>query len=105
MGGKKATQEKTAIVNPRTGKLAVSKKEMKEVSLKYCKDTLAKNEPEEGFEDGIKRKKELVKDILNIEGCSFKATNETFKKMVDKFKRSKKRNYDFFYKSLNSFPG
>ena len=91
MGGKKAVMEATAVVNPESGRLAVSKEEVLKITLKYCKDTLAKNEPEEGFEDGIKRKKELVKDILNIEGCSFKATNETFKKMVDKFKRSKKR--------------
>ena len=83
VGGRKAAQEKTA-------KLAVSKKEIKQVTLTYCKETLANNKPEEGFEDEINRKKEFVRDLLKIEGGSFKASKDTFKKMVDKFKSSNK---------------
>ena len=37
--------------------MSVSKKEMKDVSLKYCKETLANNQPEEGFAEGIEEKK------------------------------------------------
>ena len=99
MGGKKATQENSATVNPKTGKLAVSKTEIKKVSLQYCMETLANNEPEERFEEEIARKKELVQDLLSLKGGKFEASKETFKKMVDKFKRSKKRNYDFLTKA------
>ena len=54
-------------------------------------ETLANNKPEEGFEEVINRKKELVNNLLKIEGGSFEATKETYRKMVDKFRRSKKR--------------
>ena len=90
-------------MNPKTKKLAVTKKEIKQVSLEYCMDTLANNKPEEGFEEGIERKMKLVKDLLNLEGGSFEASKDTFKKMVDKFKRSKKRNYDFLTKARTVF--
>ena len=103
VGGKKAAQENTAILNPKTGKLAVSKKEIRQVTLTYCKEALANNEPEEGFEDEINRKKEFVRDLLKIEGGSFKASKDTFKKMVDKFKRSNKQNYDFLTKAGEVF--
>ena len=103
IGGKKGTQENTAIVNPKTNKLAVTKKEIKQVSLTYCMETLANNKPEKGFEEGIERKKELVKDLLNLEGGSFEASKNTFKEMVNKFKRSNKRNYDFLTKAGKVF--
>ena len=103
IGGKRAAQETTAIVNPKTGKLAVSKKEIRQVSLTYCKETLANNEPEDGFEDEINSKKKLVRDLLNVEGGTFEANKDTFKKMVEKFKRSKKRNYDFLTKAGEDF--
>ena len=103
IGGKKATLEKTAIINPNTGKMAVSKKEIKEVTLNYCKETLTNNEPAEGFKEEIEMKKKLVKDILSLKGGSFKATKATFQKMVLKFKQSNKRNYDFLTKAGPKF--
>ena len=103
IGGKKAAQEATAILNPTTGKLAVSKKEIKEVSLKYCIETLANNKPEEGFEEEINRKKKLVQDLLKLKGGNFEASIDTYRKMIDKFKRSKKRNYDFLTKAGKEF--
>ena len=39
IGGKKATLEATAIMNPDTNKLVVSKHEIKRVTLNYCKKT------------------------------------------------------------------
>ena len=49
MGGKKSNNEATAVVNPINGKLVVSRKEIKEVVLKYCKETLENDVPEEGY--------------------------------------------------------
>ena len=54
----------------------MSKNEIKQVSLKYCMETLENNKPEEGFEEGINRKKELVEDLLKVEGGSFKASTK-----------------------------
>ena len=52
------------IVNPSTGKLVISKQEIKEVTLKYCKDTLENNAIEKEFEDEIHEKKEKVRTKL-----------------------------------------
>ena len=41
--------EATAIMNPKTKKLVVAKEKIKGVTLKYCKETLANNEPSEGL--------------------------------------------------------
>ena len=49
-GGKKDSIEATAVVDPESGKLMVSREEIKKVSLKYCLDTLKDIEPTEGFE-------------------------------------------------------
>jgi hypothetical protein len=48
-GGKKATMEATAITDPSTRKLVVSLKDIKEVTLKYCLETLKDNKPKEGL--------------------------------------------------------
>ena len=78
IGGKKATIEATAVVNPHDGKLAVSRKQIKTVTLRYCKDTLGNNRPAKGFENVIKAKKDdLERKLLECEG-SFKPTEETF---------------------------
>ena len=103
VGGKKAIQENTAILNPKTGKLAVSKKEIKEVSLKNCMETLANNKPEEGFEEEVERKRKLTQDLLNVKRGRFEASKDTYNKMIEKFKRSKKRNYDFLTKAGKEF--
>ena len=44
-----------------------------------------------------------MKDLPNLEGGNFEASRDTFKKMVDKFERSKKRNYDFLTKAGTGF--
>ena len=44
-----------------------------------------------------------MEDLLNLKSGSFSACKETFDKMVKKFKRSKKRNYDFLTKSGPQF--
>ena len=57
IGGKKANMQATAIINPDTGKLAMSKNETLTATLKYCKDTLQNNEPSKEFRNAINKKK------------------------------------------------
>ena len=67
IGGKKASLETTSILNPETNKLAVSKNEIQRVTLNYCKNTLSNNEPERGFGDVMKAKKNiLMRNSLNV---------------------------------------
>ena len=65
IGGKKALMEATAVINPVTNELVVSRKEIKQVTLQYCKDTLANNKPTPEYEKVIHAKEEQVKDKLS----------------------------------------
>ena len=104
MGGKKGAMEATAIINPTTNKLAVSRNEIKQATLQYCVDTLANNEPANiYFEKHIKEKKKKVEDFLNLKDGDFKATEDTFYRNLAKFKSSRKRNYDFLVKAGEGF--
>ena len=58
IGGKKAVMEATAVVNPESGRLAVSKEEVLKITLKYCKDTLNNNLPEDKYKHEIEKKRE-----------------------------------------------
>ena len=90
-------------MNPITKKLVVSKAEIKETTLKYCRDTLQNNEVEEEFEDIVDEKREKVKAKLAEGDGQVKMDHETFRKVLEKFKRSKKANYDMIVKANNQF--
>ena len=84
IGGKKATMEATAIINPGTGKLSVSKEETVKATLKYCKETLQNNEPEDIYKKEVKMKKEAVARYLQQTDGQFQATKEIFEDLVKK---------------------
>ena len=93
----------TAIVNPATGKLSVSKEETIQATLKYCKETLLNNEPEEEFKEEREMKKTIAARYLQQTDGEFQATKETFQYMIEKFRKSRKRNYDFLTKASPGF--
>ena len=47
-----------AITNPKSGKKEVNRNDIKEVTLKYCMETLANNHPDKEYEEEINNKKE-----------------------------------------------
>ena len=94
--GEEQSSQATAIIDPMSGKLITSKQKIKEVSLQYCKDTLTNYEPLSEYKEIIRKKKEEMKNILQEGTGSFFLQRETFKDVLLKFKRSKKRNYDFW---------
>ena len=103
IGGKKALMQATAIVNPATGKISVSKEETIQATLKYCKETLLNNEPEKEFKEEREMKKTIVARYLQQTDGEFQATKETFQYMIEKFRKSRKRNYDFLTKASPGF--
>lgn len=103
MGNGKKGAEASAMINPVNGDLVVSKGEMKAIALKYCKDTLANNEPEKEFKELIEAKKTSVESLLTLKGGSFKTSITTFKKNIKKFSQSRKRSYDFLTKAGKDF--
>ena len=104
--GSKNGVEAVAVKDPDTGKLVVSTNEIKKVSLKYCKKVLEKNPIKEGFEEDINIKKVLhelrMKEVID-EDDDKEIEEGTFGNIVDKFRRSNKRNYDFLVKASSSF--
>jgi hypothetical protein len=103
VGGKKASLESTAIVDPVSGKLVVSRTRIREVSLKYCKNTLKNNVPHEEFKDHIQSKIDEVKVKIKELGGECSISRVTFDTVLAKFKKSGKRNYDFLVKAGKLF--
>ena len=103
IGEKKTQTLPTAIIDPETNKLVVNPNKIKEVTLKYCINTLTNNDPEDAFENQITNKKEKVKDLLKETNGEFETSKEIFDFNVKKFKRSHKKNYDFLTKSGSKF--
>ena len=100
LGGKNTMMQATAIINPETGRLAVTKDEALNATLKYCKETLKNNEPNEDFKKEVEKKKEEVTNYLQLKEGQFSATKETFNRMIVKFRKSSfKKKLQFSYKS------
>ena len=74
--------EATAVVNPESGRLAVSKEEVLKITLKYCKDTLKNNLPEDKYKHEIKKKREEMNKYLQQKEGSFRAEKETFNNII-----------------------
>ena len=81
----------------------MSRKEIQETTLNYCKDTLENNNPEKEYEDMIMEKKEKVKDLMESDEGVFEADFATYNKNIRKFKVSGKKGYDFLTKSGSQF--
>ena len=60
IGVKKTPSEPTAIINPKSGKMALTKSEIKKVSLEYTKETLESNEIQEAVAEEIERKRSAM---------------------------------------------
>ena len=99
IGGKKSLLQATAVTDPVSGKLVVSKSKIKEITLKYCKATLTSNLPHKDYEEGILAKKaNLQAEFLKCTD-KFEIRKETFDYIISKFKKSRKRNYDFLVRA------
>ena len=103
IGKKKNNIVARAIKNPTNGKMAVNKKEIKEITLKYCMETLENNQPEKEYETEIRNKKEFVKQFMKETNGSFETYKETFDYNINTFRRKRKRNYHFITKAGNKF--
>ena len=53
-------------------------KEIREVALKYCMDTLANDQPDHEYEDETKKWRKMVKQFMLSKNGDFEASKETF---------------------------
>ena len=76
-----------------------SRNKIKEVSLEYCKNTLANHEPHTDYKNEINYKKKPVELKLLENNVELQINKGTFDFIVSKFKKSRKKNYDFLVKA------
>ena len=103
VGNKKDTMQATAIVNPNTKKIEVTKCKIKSISLQHCIETLKNNEADKDFEETINKKIEKVQKLVKENDGDFQAEKEIFERLLDKFKRSGKANYHFLTRAGEQF--
>ena len=103
-GPKKTPQEASAIKDPKTGELLVTKEDIKRATLEYCVSNLKTNEPDNEVKDiVIKRKrdqKEIMKDKL---GESFNVSYDDFELVLTKFAMKSTKTYDFLLHAGNNY--
>ena len=96
VGPKKSRQEASAIKDPKTGELMVTKDDIKKVTLKYCVENLKGNEPDEEVKEIVeKRKKEQLEKMKSKTGESFEINHDEFEDVLEKFKKKDTKTYDF----------
>ena len=75
----------TAIQDPVTGRLVVSREKIKAVSLNYCKKTLSNNPPEPGFSRFSELQEQLQDLRMEAMDGDFMADKVLFEKVLKKF--------------------
>ena len=81
----------------------MSSHKIREISLTYCKDTLANNIPKKEYEKEIELKKSYIENMMKEKKGNFIVTKETFDFIISKFKKSNKRNYNFIVRAGPNF--
>ena len=97
-GSKKPGPEAHSVKDPKTGELVVSTKAIQEVFLKHCKGVLESNPVEEGFEQETEIKEKLNAIRMAETTGRLEANKDAFERVVEKFRKNNKRNYDFLVK-------
>ena len=103
LGGKNTNIVSRAIRNPKNGKMVVNKNEVKDVTLKYCIDTLANNQTHKDYENEAMKKEVFVEEFMKEKSGKFEASKDTFDFNITNFKRKGKKNYHFITRAGNKF--
>ena len=92
-GQKKAKQEATAVRDPRTGELTVSKERIKEVTLEYVVNNLKGNVPEEEVKEMVDMRRKIQLEKMNDKsGESCQIEKDDFETVLMKFKSKSTKN-------------
>ena len=73
------------------------------MTLKYCVKTLRNNTPEEGFGRFSEVQEELKSLRMEAKDCKFMTNKDLFNKVLNKFKSSSKKSYDYLTKAGSKF--
>ena len=99
-GHKKAKQEATAIHDPKTNELVVSKERIKEVTLEYVVNNLKGNEPDQDVIEMITQRRVIqLNKMKEKNGEAFELNEDDFDKVIEKFKSKPTKTYNFLIKT------
>ena len=82
--------------------MIVSSREIKEVTLGFCKNTLTKNDIRSGYEEEVKLIETLHKERMNKIMEKVTISTKTYIRVMERLKRNNKRSYDYIVKSSDS---
>ena len=74
--------EQTAVINPKTGKLAVSKFDALQTTLNYSRETLSNNEAADNYKEEIEPKGKVLNMNLSETDETIQINKETFDNVV-----------------------
>ena len=94
LGNKMKAQEIVAVRNVSTNELVTNVSEIKEITLKYCKDLLTNREPKEEYIEVIRSKEEVhkVRMLERNKTNEIQFTQEMFFKSLDELRKKKVLN-------------
>ena len=99
-GHKKAKEEATAIRDPVTDELIVSKDMIKKVTLEYVVKNLEGNIPDKEVRDMVKLRRDIqLENMKDTSGESFEIDEDDFNNVLAKFKSKTTKTYDFLLKA------
>ena len=82
-----------SITDPETGKLAVSGKEIRRISLNYCREVLTNNVAAGDSKQVVNMKASMhTGRMMQVQEGSFIPSKEGFTRVIKKFKENDKRN-------------
>ena len=104
VGKKKAGQEATVLIDPKTNKEVNTPAGIKKVSIDYCHELLTNREPKPLYEEDIELKKivHLVRMEEEVDN-DIEFSKEIFQKSIDMLKKKTGHKYDFILKSGESY--
>ena len=104
IGGKKTGQEPSAVIDPETGELLVSGKQIRKATLKYCVNNLKNNSVSEKVKVIVELKENLHKLRMNMNTMEeFTIEIEEFEDVVKKFSSKDTKSYDFLLKAGDGY--
>ena len=104
-GSKKVNQEPTTLIDPVTKLEVDSVKEIKRISIEYCKNLLTNREPRKGFEDIVRNKIKIHDERMAEEVPENEAnlTKEMFNNALERIQRKNPKKYSFILKAGQSY--
>ena len=96
---KKAAVEPHAIKDPKTDKLLVANKDIKNATLAYCVDNLTNRSTDPEAESFIEVRKAVVEEkIKEASEDTLEISKDDFELVLKKFKSKQTKSYDFLTK-------